>query len=309
MAREAGEEQPRWVVALAELDPHALALAGGKAVNLAAMLRAGLPVPGGFCVTTTAYEAATGTTLDDLLEEIEGVPASDTARLAELAGGLRERVLAQPVPDGWRAAIRAALAGLGMGRWRYGRPRRPRTWRAQLRGAAGDVLERLSADAVLEAVRRCWASLWTDRAVAYRASNGIDQRTVRLAVVVQRMVDAAVAGVLFTANPLTGQRRQSVIDASPGLGEAVVSGAVNPDHFVVDSRTGGSLEQRLGDKRLVVGHGGRRHTAGGPGGWGGEPCLSDGQLRDLARLGELAEALFGWPQDSSSPWRRMGRCG
>ena len=106
---------------------------------------------------------------------------------------------------------------------------------ASFAGQQDTYLHVIGADAVLDAVRRCWASLWTDRAVVYRASNGIDPRSVRLAVVVQRMVAAEVAGVLFTANPVSGRRRQAVIDASPGLGEAVVSGAVNPDHFVVDT--------------------------------------------------------------------------
>src|SRR5207253_9268529 len=125
---------------------------------------------------------------------------------------------------------------------------------------------------------RCWASLWTDRAVSYRAANRIDQRTVRLAVVVQRMVDAQVAGVLFTANPLTGRRRQAVIDAAPGLGEAVVSGAVNPDHFVVDTAAGAIVERRLGDKRVaieaVAGGGTRRVEVAGR---GGEAGLTGGQ--------------------------------
>src|SRR5204863_1520963 len=116
----------------------------------------------------------------------------------------------------------------------------------------------IGLEALLDAVRRCWASLWTDRAVSYRASLGIDPRAVRLAVAVQQMVDATVAGVLFTADPLTGRRRQAVIDASPGLGEAVVSGAVNPDHFVVNSAAGEIIERRLGDKRLAV-----RSRAGG----------------------------------------------
>src|SRR5439155_16251528 len=124
--------------------------------------------------------------------------------------------------------------------------------------------------------RRCWASLWTDRAVSYRASLGIDPRAVRLAVAVQQMVDATVAGVLFTADPLTGRRRQAVIDASPGLGEAVVSGAVNPDHFEVHTATGEIRVRRLGDKRLAI------HGAAGGGtsrvaldDAGGRACLSD----------------------------------
>ena len=105
---------------------------------------------------------------------------------------------------------------------------------------------------MVDAVRRCWASLWTERAVSYRNANGIDHRDVALAVVVQRLVDAAVAGVMFTANPVTGTRHETVIDASPGLGEAVVSGAVNPDHFVIDRRSRTVVARRVGDKRIAV---------------------------------------------------------
>ena len=106
---------------------------------------------------------------------------------------------------------------------------------ASFAGQQDTYLNVIGSAALLDAVRRCWASLWTDRAVSYRNANGIDHRSVALAVVVQRMIDAAVAGVMFTANPITGNRNETVIDASPGLGEAVVSGAVNPDHFVVNS--------------------------------------------------------------------------
>ena len=116
---------------------------------------------------------------------------------------------------------------------------------ASFAGQQDTYLNIIGGDAVLDAVKKCWASLWTDRAVSYRASNRIDQGTVRLAVVVERMVHAEVAGVLFTANPLTGKRREAVIDSSPGLGEAVVSGAVNPDHFVVDTPTGRSQSDAL----------------------------------------------------------------
>ena len=119
---------------------------------------------------------------------------------------------------------------------------------ASFAGQQDTFLNVVGVDAVLAAVRQCWASLWTDRAVTYRAVQGIDPSTVSLAVVVQRMVDAAVAGVLFTANPVTGRRHEAVIDASPGLGEAVVSGAVNPDHFVVDSATGKFLSAESGTR-------------------------------------------------------------
>ena len=123
---------------------------------------------------------------------------------------------------------------------------------ASFAGQQDTYLNVVGVESVLDAVQRCWASLWTDRAVSYRATNGIDPHSVRLAVAVQRMVDASVAGVLFTANPVTGRRRQAVIDASPGLGEAVVSGMVNPDHFVVNTATGEIVERRLGDKRVAI---------------------------------------------------------
>ena len=169
---------------------------------------------------------------------------------------------------------------------------------ASFAGQQETYLNIIGIEALLDAVRRCWASLWTDRAVSYRASMGIDHRAVRLAVAVQQMVEAAVAGVLFTAHPLTGRRRQAVIDASPGLGEAVVSGAVNPDHFVVHTATGEIVERRLGDKRLVI-----RATAGGGTqrveltDGNTEACLSDEQIRALAALGARVEAHYGAPQD------------
>ena len=103
-------------------------------------------------------------------------------------------------------------------------------------------LNGVGPDAILDAARRCGGSLWTDRAVSYRTTNGINHRRVRLVVAVQRMVEPAVSGILFTANPLTGRRRQAVIDPSPGLGEAIVSGVVNSDHFVVNTTTGEVVE-------------------------------------------------------------------
>jgi len=169
---------------------------------------------------------------------------------------------------------------------------------ASFAGQQDTYLNVVGAAAVVEAVRNCWASLWTDRAVSYRASRGIDPAAVALAVVVQRMVDATAAGVLFTANPLTGRRHQAVIDASPGLGEAVVSGAVNPDHFVVDPLTGRVLERRLGDKRIAVrpipGGGTRTLTLNNG---AATACLTDKQAAELAALGRQVEEYFGSPQD------------
>ena len=108
---------------------------------------------------------------------------------------------------------------------------------ASFAGQQDTILDVEGEDALLDAVRRCWASLWNDRAVAYRATHEVDERALRLAVVVQRMVPATIAGVLFTADPITGRRRRAAIDAVRGLGEQLVSGAVNPDHYLVDAST------------------------------------------------------------------------
>ncbi|WNV83626.1 PEP/pyruvate-binding domain-containing protein [Umezawaea sp. Da 62-37] len=260
-----------------EIDAGMLADVGGKAANLGELTRAGLPVPQGFCLTTEAYRRVAG---DD--------PAK-----------AREVLSAAAIPEDVRDAVLAAYGRLGVTT-----PVAVRSSAtaedlpfASFAGQQDTFLNVVGPDAVLDAVRRCWASLWTDRAVAYRESNGIDHGAVRLAVVVQEMVQSAVAGVLFTANPVTGRRREAVIDASPGLGEAVVSGAVNPDHFVVDTKTGEIRERVLGDKRLLIrslpGGGTEQveHTADGA-------CLTDGQIRDLAALGARVEAHYGAPQDA-----------
>jgi pyruvate,water dikinase len=166
---------------------------------------------------------------------------------------------------------------------------------AAFAGQQDTYLNVVGEDALVDAVRRCWASLWTDRAVAYRDRLAIDHAGVRIAVVVQRMVEAESAGVLFTANPVTGHRGQLVVDASSGLGEAVVSGLVTPDHYVLEP-SGEVAAYTPGRREVVI-----RSTAGG----GvthdetGVPVerLPDQALRELARLGTEVAAHFGRPQD------------
>src|SRR5215207_9201290 len=287
-----------------DIDRTALPIAGGKAANLGELTRAGLPVPAGFCVTTAAYElVAEGASLAPILDALAATSPDDTTRLAELAAAARASLLKAHVPDAVIRAIAVAYHELGNGAPVPVAVRSSATAEdlpyASFAGQQDTYLNAVGDEPVLEAVRRCWASLWTDRAVSYRASNGIDPRSVRLAVAVQRMVEAAVAGILFTANPLTGRRRQAVIDASPGLGEAVVSGAVNPDHFVVNTATGEIVERRLGDKRVAI-----RAAAGGGTqrveltGTAEEASLDDGQIRALADLGARVESHYGSPQDT-----------
>ncbi|HET7478350.1 MAG TPA: PEP/pyruvate-binding domain-containing protein, partial [Rubrobacteraceae bacterium] len=292
------------IVPFEDLDRTSLPIAGGKAANLGEMIRAGLPVPAGFCATTAAYERVSRDAgLDAILTALSGTPPDDAARLSQLAAEARDRLSAAPIPEDLARSITAAYLELGDGTSVPVAVRSSATAEdlpfASFAGQQDTCLNVVGEKAVLDAVRRCWASLWTDRAVSYRATNGIDPHGVRLAVAVQRMVAAEVAGVLFTANPLTGKRRQAVIDASPGLGESVVSGAVNPDHFVVNTTTGEIVERRLGDKQVAIraaeGEGTQRVELAGQ---EDLACLSDEQVRALAALGARVEAHYGAPQDT-----------
>jgi pyruvate,water dikinase len=285
------------VIDLANSEAASLPAVGGKGANLCRMIRAGLPVPGGFCVTTSAYaEAASSISID-----FAAFRSADTEELKRLAGCARQAFLAAPMPSNVASAVIAAYRRLGKAipvavRSSATAEDLPH---ASFAGQQDTYLNIVGETAVLDAVQRCWASLWTDRAVVYRSTNEIDHRAVRLAVAVQQMVQAEIAGVLFTANPVTGRRHQAVIDASPGLGEAVVSGTVNPDHFVVDPRSGEIVERRLGDKRFSVrsieGGGTRRVESAST---VGEACLTDDQVRSLAALGQKVEGHFGAPQDT-----------
>jgi pyruvate,water dikinase len=287
------------VLRLADIEASMIDAVGGKAVNLGAMTAAGLPVPTGFCVMTHAYRNAVADRLDQLIDQLAEPSKPDS--LARLADQVRSRVLAAPVSDELRQTIVGHYRALG-----EDAPVAVRSSAtaedlayASFAGQQDSYLNVVGDEAVVDAVRRCWASLWTDRAVSYRNTNGIDHRTVSLAVVVEKMIDAVAAGVMFTANPLTGTRHQTVIDASAGLGEAVVSGAVNPDHFVVDSTRRTIVQRKLGDKRVVV--------LSRPGGGtdvhhrderSAEPCLTDGQVLELVDLGRRVTEHYGSPQDT-----------
>lgn len=289
------------ILEFGEIDGAMLPEVGGKAGNLGELTRAGLPVPPGFCLTTEAYRKATEKAgLEEIFDELERTGRSDVAALSALAERARAAVLAVPIPPSIAEAVATEYARLGADvpvAVRSSATAEDLPF-ASFAGQQDTYLNIVGRDDVLDAVRRCWASLWTERAVVYRATQGIDNRTVRLAVVVQVMVDSAVAGVLFTANPVTGRRREAVIDASPGLGEAVVSGAVNPDHFVVDTSREVILDRRLGDKRLAIrslSGGGTEHVDLAFG--SDEACVTDEQLIALARLGHQVEEHFGSPQD------------
>ncbi len=291
------------VVPLDMLDRTSLPVGGGKAANLGELIHAGFTVPAGFCVTTSAYvRVSARALLDPYLSALSTVSREESGRQIELATAIRTALCQTPLPPEVSEAVISAYQALSLGGPIPVAVRSSATTEdledTSFAGQQETFLNVIGIEAVLTSVQRCFASLWTDRATQYRTSLGIAHGNVRLAVVVQRMVEAEVAGVLFTANPLTGKRQESVIDANPGLGEAVVSGATNPDHFVVQTPTGEISERRLGNKQGVIqavdGGGTRKIEAGA---FPALACLSDEQIRALVALGARVEAWYETPQD------------
>ncbi|BCW57127.1 PEP/pyruvate-binding domain-containing protein [Arthrobacter sp. StoSoilB20] len=282
---------------------------GGKGANLGELAGAGLPVPPGFCLTTAAYRyALSAIGLDKVFAALKGTSASQLDQLNGLAADARSLVLEAGVPAVISEAVRAAYGQMGDNvpvAVRSSATAEDLAF-ASFAGQQDTFLNVVGVESVLDAVSRCWASLWTDRAVTYRTTNGIDHASVTLAVVVQEMVDSATAGVMFTANPVTGNRHETVIDASPGLGEAVVSGAVNPDQYVVDVRHNAIVKRAVGDRQVEIrpipgGGTERLERAAGSGRDGQEdpqPCLSDPQILALADLGRKVQIHYGAPQDT-----------
>jgi rifampicin phosphotransferase len=296
------------VVDLSDVDSTMINAVGGKALNLGIMSSGGLPVPGGFCVTTEAYRLVVQQQLDDLMDKLAS--ATDTGGVAADAGEARRRVLALEPPAELRTAITDHYEALGDNEAvavRSSATAEDLAY-ASFAGQQDTYLNVVGSAALLDAVRRCWASLWTDRAVSYRNANGIGHRGVALAVVVQRMIDATAAGVMFTANPVTSSRNETVIDASPGLGEAVVSGAVNPDHFVVNAVGRRIVARRLGDKRMMItglrGGGTERRELVDQ---SSVACLDDEQVLQLTDLGQQVQRHYGAPQDTEWALDAAGR--
>ncbi|MDN5914050.1 MAG: phosphoenolpyruvate synthase [Pseudonocardia sp.] len=291
-----------FVRALPTLGRGDVGLAGGKGANLGELVRAGFPVPDGLVLTTDAYRAF-----------VDG--AGIGPRILELAAGtdvdgaaarIRDLFRAAPVPAALSAELHDAVALLGEGPLAV----RSSATAEDLEGAsfAGQqetTLDVRGPDAMLAAVRDCWASLWTARALDYRGRRGIDPAGVALAVVVQRMVDPDAAGVMFTANPATGRRDETVVSAAWGLGESVVGGEVSTDDVVV-SMPGGDIRSRAtADKAVMTvptGQGTTQRPV--PGDRRTEPVLDDAAVGELAGLGARIAAHFGAPQDVE--WVRSG---
>jgi phosphohistidine swiveling domain-containing protein len=285
--------ETNFVLPLAAVGRDDLAVAGGKGANLGELVRAGFPVPDGAVVTTDAYAAVVQSA--DLATLVAAAAAAE-----DEGDALRAAFASVEMPAALRTAVLDAYTLLGSGPVAV----RSSATAEDLPGAAfagqqDTYLNVVGPDALLDAVRRCWGSLWTERAIAYRSRRDVDPEGVRIAVVVQRMVPAEFAGVLFTANPVSGARDEVVVDASSGLGEAVVSGLVTPDHYVLGG-DGRVRERRPGQREVVV----RGVEGGGVEHRTDEAHLElpDPVLAELAALGRSVATHFGRPQDIEWAW-------
>jgi pyruvate,water dikinase len=249
-----------------QISPTDVDAVGGKGLSLGLMASAGLPVPPGFCVTSAAYRR--GKALPEQPDLANAVRAAYQA----LGGG--------PV-----AVRSSATAEDGA--------------EVSFAGQQETFLGVVGEDAVCDAVARCWASLGSERAVAYRRKQGVADDGLAMAVVVQRLAPAEVAGVLFTRDPLDAAGRQMLVEASWGLGESVVSGRVQPDRFHLDRDSGAVLDRHISSKKEEVTAAGVRPV---PAERQDAPCLDDARLAELAELGRRIEAFYQGPRDVEWAW-------
>jgi pyruvate,water dikinase len=291
-----------YVLDLREIDQTQVAVVGGKGAHLGELSRIeGIRVPDGFCVTTDAFRRimAQAPSIDDAFRRLSRLRPDDREAIRALSAEIREILEAIAIPGDVEAAITGALARLG--EQTACAVRSSATAEdlptASFAGQQDTYLNVVGPAAVLRHVSRCWASLFTERAVTYRLRNGIDHRQIRMAVVVQRMVFPRVAGILFTADPITGNRTIASVEASFGLGEALVSGRVNADVYKV--RDGEVIDRTIGTKQLAIlpaADGGTREQAIEPERQA-QPALADAQVVRLVEVGRRIEAHFGRAQD------------
>ena len=292
----------RYVLGLQEIDQTQVAVVGGKGAQLGELSRIeGIRVPAGFCVTTDAFRRvmADAPSIDDRLDRLSRLNPDDREAIRTLSAEIRRTIEGIAIPDDLAAAITRALARLGE-QAAYA-VRSSATAEdlptASFAGQQDTYLNVVGPAAILQHVSRCWASLFTERAVTYRLRNGFDHRKVHMAVVVQQMVFPHAAGILFTADPVTGNRKVAAVEASFGLGEALVSGLVNADAYKV--RDGEVVAKTVATKQLAI-HalpaGGTQEQAIDPARQE-QPALTDAQVVRLAQLGRRIEAHFGRPQD------------
>ena len=297
------QQNASWTLDLSEVNRASLSLVGGKGANLGELLAAGFAVPPGFCVTTAAFERfiAAQPAMEGQYATLAALDPHDLDGVRVAGATIRALLVATPMPpeierallERWHTHGEDAAYGVRSSATAEDLPQ------ASFAGQQDTYLNVRGAAALLKAVRDCWASLFTDRAILYRVQQGFDHREVSLSVVVQRMVQAEIAGIMFTADPVSGNRNVVSIDASYGLGEALVSGIVSADLYQVSARERQIVKRQIADKQVMV----RSLPEGGveqvalEGAARTAPVLDDEQVLALADIGHAIAAHYGTPQD------------
>jgi pyruvate,water dikinase len=291
----------------AELSRADVAYAGGKGANLGELTAAGLPVPPGFVVGAPAYAAfCDGGGLRGRIEaRLAGVDVEDTEALERAATEVRAEVEAEPLPDGLAAAIGDAYDELAGDDPRAAVAVRSSataedTESASFAGMNETLLNVRGREAVLDAVRRCWSSLFGARTVYYRAKRGFGQADMDIAVVVQAQIRSTRSGVMFTIDPASGADDRLIVEGAFGLGESVVSGSVSPDRYVVAKETLTTLRREVRSKELTIepSEDGGTTTRELAGEEAERPVLSEEEVRRVAELGVRIERHYAAPQDT-----------
>src|SRR6478672_11635600 len=291
-----------YVIDFQNIDQTKSMLVGGKGANLGELSKIeGILVPDGFCISTVAFKAIIEKThsIHELLDQLSPLKVDDRAQIREVSGEIRKVIEGIAIPEDITEEITGFLSRLGE-EDAYA-VRSSATAEdlptASFAGQQDTYLNILRKEAILKHISKCWASLFTERAVTYRLQNGFDHRKVYLSVVVQKMVFPQVSGILFTADPITGNRKVLSIDASFGLGEALVSGLVNADNYKV--RNGKIIDKKISTKQLAIyalKDGGTKEQEIEPERQNRQ-ALTDEQILQLERIGRTIEAHFGSPQD------------
>ncbi|WP_243140170.1 PEP/pyruvate-binding domain-containing protein [Candidatus Syntrophocurvum alkaliphilum] len=294
------EMNKKLILFLDEVKEKDLPLVGGKGLNLGIMINFGFPVPTGFCVTTLSYkEFIEHNSLEGFLEEaLQGLCQEN---IGQVAKEIRERIMESQIPKLVEKEIINAINK--MGPYNNYAVRSSATAEdmkfASFAGQQDTYLNVHGIESILHSVKSCWASLFTDRAILYRIQNNIEHKQVYMAVVVQNMVSPNVSGIMFTADPVSGHRDILTIDASYGLGEALVSGLVSPDIYKYNKGQDKIESKVIADKKLAVMplNGGGTNKVRLTNDQSKSQVLTDTQIVNLAQLGKRIEKYYGCPQD------------
>jgi phosphoenolpyruvate synthase/pyruvate phosphate dikinase len=290
-----------YVLFFEQIDRLSLPYVGGKGANLGELTKAGFPVPGGFCVTTHAYQEfiAASSQMDHLFAALEAIDPTGLNQIREVGGRIREHLQQLAIPGEIKDEIIQAWTKQGVNHAYAVRSSATAEDlpNASFAGQQDTYLNIKGQEELLQHVRKCWASLFTDRAIAYRAKNAFTHREVYLSIVIQQMIIPDISGILFTADPVNGNRTVASIDASFGLGEALVSGMVSADLYKVKNDR--IIDKKISQKKVAI----YSLPEGGtiaqeiPEEQQTQQALSDQQIVDLAALGRNVEQHYGTPQD------------